>query len=91
VNAAANRFRKSGVPIICGPGLHPPSGSVFLYFLDPDGLTREYSHGMERFEEIAPRAPRMLPPVPESSDVLGNERESRTNAVGEIETLSAGT
>lgn len=91
VNAAVDRFRKSGVPIMCGPGLHPPSGSVFLYFLDPDGLTLEYSHGMERFEEIAPRAPRLLPPVPESRDSLSNARDPRMYAIGEIETLSAGT
>jgi len=91
VNAAAGRFRKSGVPIMCGPGLHPPSGSVFLYFLDPDGLTLEYSHGMERFEEIAPRAPRVLPPVPELRDSLSNARDPRMHAVGEIETFSAGT
>ncbi|HEY6240407.1 MAG TPA: VOC family protein [Burkholderiales bacterium] len=91
MNAAADRFRKSGVPIVCGPGLHPPSGSVFLYFLDPDGLTLEYSQSMERFEEVAPRAPRVLPPVPESSDALGNERDPRMGAIGEIETLSAGT
>ena len=91
VNAAADRFRKSGVPIMCGPGRHPPSGSVFLYFLDPDGLTLEYSHGMERFEEIAPRAPRVLPPVPESSDSLSNARDPRMYAVGEIETLSRST
>ncbi len=34
-----------------GPGRHPPSESVFLYFLDPDGLTLEYSFGMEEFPE----------------------------------------
>ena len=91
VNAAADRLRKSGVPIMCGPGHHPPSGSAFLYFLDPDGLTLEFSHGMERFEESAPRAPRVLPPVAKSSDSLSNARDPRMYAVGEIETLSAGT
>jgi 2,3-dihydroxy-p-cumate/2,3-dihydroxybenzoate 3,4-dioxygenase len=89
LSAAADRFKKNGVPIMCGPGLHPPSGSAFLYFLDPDGLTLEYSHGMERFEEIAPRAPRVLPPVSESLDVLGNDRDPRMYAVGEIETTPA--
>lgn len=89
VSAAADRFRKYGVPIMSGPGLHPPSGSRFLYFLDPDGLTLEYSHGMERFEELAPRVPRVLPPLANSLDAMGNDRDPRMYAVGEIENLSA--
>ena len=46
-----DRLRKAEVPIVYGPGRHPPSGSFFLYFLDPDGMTLEYSHGMEEFPE----------------------------------------
>ena len=87
VHAAAKRFRERGVPIMCGPGRHPPSGSAFIYFLDPDGLTLEYSHGMEHIAEIAPRQPRVLPPVPESLDFDANPRDPRIYTVGEIETL----
>ena len=42
VHAAEKRFREGGVPIMCGPGRHPPSGSAFIYFLDPDGLTLDH-------------------------------------------------
>jgi 2,3-dihydroxy-p-cumate/2,3-dihydroxybenzoate 3,4-dioxygenase len=86
VHAAEERFREGGVPIMCGPGRHPPSGSAFIYFLDPDGLTLEYSHGMEHIAEIAPRRPRVLPPVPESLDFDANPRDPRIYTVGEIET-----
>ena len=48
----------AGVPVVYGPGRHPQSGSVFFYFLDPDGLTIEYSQGMEEFPEDNPREPR---------------------------------
>jgi 2,3-dihydroxy-p-cumate/2,3-dihydroxybenzoate 3,4-dioxygenase len=90
IDAAAGRLRLSGVPIVRGPGHHPPSGSTFLYFLDPDGLTLEYSHGMERFPEVAPRAPRVLPPLQASPDLDAGPRDPRMYAVGEIETEPAG-
>jgi 2,3-dihydroxy-p-cumate/2,3-dihydroxybenzoate 3,4-dioxygenase len=82
----AIRLRRHGVPVMCGPGRHAPSGSEFLYFLDPDGLTIECSHGMERFSETEPRMARVLPPVIESFDLHANRRDPRMNAVGEIET-----
>jgi 2,3-dihydroxy-p-cumate/2,3-dihydroxybenzoate 3,4-dioxygenase len=62
---------KAGVKIAFGIGRHPPSGSVFLYFFDPDGMTVEYSFGMEEFPELGAREPRMLEPVPESLDTWG--------------------
>jgi 2,3-dihydroxy-p-cumate/2,3-dihydroxybenzoate 3,4-dioxygenase len=34
---------------------------MFLGYLDPDGLTIEYTFGMEEFPEVEPRAPRLLP------------------------------
>lgn len=63
VGSGNNRMKKAGVPITFGPGKHPPSESVFLYFLDPDGLTVEYSYGMEEFPEEMPREAREMPPV----------------------------
>lgn len=83
--AMAIHLRKHGVPVMCGPGRHAPSGSDFLYFLDPDGLTLECSHGMERFSEAGARTPRVLPPVIESFDLQANPRDPRMHAIGEIE------
>jgi len=71
VGRAWHRLNKAGVKIAFGIGRHPPSGSVFLYFYDPDGMTVEYSFGMEEFPEVGAREPRMLEPVPESLDTWG--------------------
>lgn len=71
VGRAMNRLRKAGVEIVFGPGRHFASGSIFLYFLDPDGLTLEYSFEMEEFPEDATREPRMLERTPETSDMWG--------------------
>jgi hypothetical protein len=40
---------------------------------------------MEEFPEIDARAPRCLPPVPESIDSWGAPRDPRMSAIGEIE------
>ena len=82
------RFQKNEVPVVRGPGRHPPSGSVFLYVLDPDGLTVEYSFGMEEFPELGARKPRLLAPVPESLDYWGCPRDPRQGAIGEVEELA---
>ncbi|SAL68667.1 glyoxalase/bleomycin resistance protein/dioxygenase [Caballeronia udeis] len=80
------RFTKESIPIVHGPGRHPPSGSVFLYFLDPDGMTVEYSYGMEEFPPgMDARKPRMLAPVPESIDYWGSMLDKRKGIAGEIE------
>jgi 2,3-dihydroxy-p-cumate/2,3-dihydroxybenzoate 3,4-dioxygenase len=79
------RLKKGGVPIVDGPGRHLPSGSMFLYYLDPDGLTVEYSFGMETFDEKEARDPRTLPPVRESFDLWLGTPDPRKSAVGDIE------
>jgi len=89
IGRALTRFRRNGVPVVYGPGRHPPSHSVFLYFLDPDGLTLEYSFGMEEFAATGAREPRVLPPVPASYDFWGNERDPRMSAVGAIASSDA--
>jgi len=68
IGKALSRFRLCGVPVVFGPGRHVASGSVFLYFLDPDGLTLEYSFGMEEFEEAFPREARALKSEPKTID-----------------------
>lgn len=84
VGRAMNRCHANQVPIVYGPGRHPASGSVFLYFLDPDQMTLEYSFGMEEFAEIGAREARVLPPAPESIDSWGAKRDPRMGASGEM-------
>lgn len=76
------RLKKARIPIVYGPGRHPISTSIFLYFLDPDGMTLEYSFGMETFPEEEPREPRLLPRRPEWSDSWGSVPEPRFGKVG---------
>lgn len=78
------RFKAKQVPVVFGPGRHPASTSVFLYFLDPDGMTLEYSFGMEQFPEHDPRPARRLDPAPLNIDSWGSHRDPRMSAVGEI-------
>ena len=86
VGRAWHRMVKAGVKIAFGIGRHPPSGSVFLYFFDPDGMTVEYSFGMEEFPEAGAREPRMLEPVPESLDTWGAVPDPMFGKRGLIET-----
>jgi len=78
------RMRAKEVPVVYGPGRHPASTSVFLYFLDPDGMTLEYSFGMEEFPEVGARAPRRLEPTPLNFDSWGSYRDPRMSTKGEI-------
>ncbi len=54
-------LRDHGVPIRFGPGRHPTSGAVFLYFEGPDGMTFEYSTGVRLIEDDAKHKPRQFP------------------------------
>jgi 2,3-dihydroxy-p-cumate/2,3-dihydroxybenzoate 3,4-dioxygenase len=85
VGRAWHRMTQAGVKIAFGIGRHPPSGSVFLYFYDPDGMTVEYSFGMEEFPETGARQPRMLEPVPASLDTWGAVPDVMFGKVGAIE------
>jgi 2,3-dihydroxy-p-cumate/2,3-dihydroxybenzoate 3,4-dioxygenase len=51
-----------GVGIEMGPGRHPQSTAVFLYFLGPEGFTYEYSFGVRRIEDDAAWTPRTFDP-----------------------------
>ena len=51
-----------GVTIEMGPGRHPQSTAVFLYFLGPEGFTYEYSFGVRRIEDDAAWTPRYFDP-----------------------------
>lgn len=85
IGSAIHRFNEAGVPIVHGPGRHPASGSVFLYFLDPDGMTCEYSFGMEQFPEGFERPPRTIPLTKTAGDTWGAPRDPRMGSTGAIE------
>jgi len=85
IGRAMHRFNRAGVPIVYGPGRHLASGSAFLYFLDPDGLTCEYSFGMEQFPEDGAREPRLLVPKPETADMWLSPLDPRMGKTGAIE------
>lgn len=63
VMRAYYRFREQGVRIVFGPGRHPTSGAVFLYFEGPDGMVFEYSTGVRLIppEQEATYRPRQFP------------------------------
>jgi 2,3-dihydroxy-p-cumate/2,3-dihydroxybenzoate 3,4-dioxygenase len=84
VGRALNRLRKAGVEVVFGPGRHLPSTSIFLYFLDPDGLTMEFSFGMEEIHEDDARQPRMLEMHPNTMDIWGSTPSERFGKTGEI-------
>ncbi|MES2681976.1 MAG: VOC family protein [Pseudomonadota bacterium] len=85
VGAGMNRMKKNNVEIVFGPGRHQPSESIFLYFLDPDRMTVEYSFGMETFAEAGAREARLLEPVPGTLDTWGSVPTPAFGKVGVIE------
>jgi 2,3-dihydroxy-p-cumate/2,3-dihydroxybenzoate 3,4-dioxygenase len=67
-------LRERGVKIVFGPGRHPTSTAVFLYFEGPDGMVFEYSVGVKliRPEDEAMYRPRQFPWAPESLCMWGS-------------------
>lgn len=91
IGRGMNRMKKGEVEIVFGPGRHQPSESIFLYWLDPDRLTVEYSFGMERFPESGAREARLLEPVPATLDTWGSLPAPAFGKAGAIEQAAAGT
>ena len=85
IGIARNRILNGDVPIAFGPGRHEPSESIFFYFLDPDGMTLEYSFGMEEFPEEAARDARLLEPSPWTLDRWGGKPSPEFASKGKIE------
>jgi len=85
IGRAWRRLERAQVEVVFGPGRHQPSESIFLYFLDPDRMTVEFSFGMEEFPEIGAREPRMLEPRPEALDTWGSLPAPAFAKVGDIE------
>jgi 2,3-dihydroxy-p-cumate/2,3-dihydroxybenzoate 3,4-dioxygenase len=67
------RLQREGLRIVFGPGRHPSSGAIFLYFEGPDGMVYEYSTGVRhiRPEEEAQYHPRQFPMASESFCMWG--------------------
>ena len=68
-------LQKRGVRIVFGPGRHPTSGAMFLYFEGPDGMIYEYSTGVRHItkEEEAGYQPRQFPAINTSFCAWGSE------------------
>ncbi|MEH7130989.1 VOC family protein [Neobacillus drentensis] len=90
IGIARNRILNGDVPIAFGPGRHEPSESIFFYFLDPDGMTLEYSFGMEEFPEEAARDARILEPGPWTLDRWGGKPSPQFASKGKIESKKIG-
>lgn len=68
-------LKERGVNIVFGPGRHPTSGAMFLYFEGPDGMVYEYSTGVKVFTEEEERMhqPRQFPFTPSSFCMWGSK------------------
>ena len=66
-------LQKLNVPIAFGPGRHPTSGAMFLYFRGPDNMIFEYSSGVRLItaEQEASHVPRQFPRSNESFCMWG--------------------
>ncbi|SFP57721.1 VOC family protein [Actinomadura madurae] len=82
---------ENDVRIEMGPGRHPQSTAVFLYFLGPEGFTYEYSYGVRRIEDEAAWRPRTFDPAePGSIDMwlgpvqrVSSQRQVRRERTGD--------
>ena len=68
-------LQKLGVRIVFGPGRHPTSGAMFLYFEGPDGMIYEYSTGVRHItkEQEVGYQPRQFPAINTSFCAWGAE------------------
>ena len=66
-----HRVVRNGDKVAFGIGRHPTSGSAHTYVFDPDGMSWEYSHGMEQFPEQDYRRARYMSTAPEDFDLWG--------------------
>jgi len=64
---------EKGIPIRFGPGRHPTSGAMFLYFAGPDDMIYEYSTGVRLItqEDEKTYHPRNFPAIPSSFCMWG--------------------
>jgi 2,3-dihydroxy-p-cumate/2,3-dihydroxybenzoate 3,4-dioxygenase len=69
------QLQRMGVRTVFGPGRHPTSGAVFLYFEGPDGMVYESSTGVRTLapEQEATYQPRQVPACPGSFCMWGSK------------------
>ena len=79
-----------GVEIEMGPGRHPQSTAIFLYFLGPEGFTYEYSFGVRRIEDDAAWVPRTFDPEEPGSIDMWLGPISRVSSQAQLEPQRAG-
>jgi len=65
-------LREKNVRIVFGPGRHPTSSAIFLYFEGPDGMVYEYSTGVRTIDDEATYQPRQFPFAPASFCMWGS-------------------
>jgi 2,3-dihydroxy-p-cumate/2,3-dihydroxybenzoate 3,4-dioxygenase len=70
-------LKEKGVKIVYGPGRHPISTAIMVYFAGPDGLTYEYSVGVKHIqpEEEATYRPRQFSMDRFNGDMWGSRGE----------------
>jgi 2,3-dihydroxy-p-cumate/2,3-dihydroxybenzoate 3,4-dioxygenase len=66
-------LREQNVKIRFGPGRHPTSGAMFLYFDGPDGMIYEYSSGVTHITDEAAHRPRQFPAAHSSFCAWGSK------------------
>jgi 2,3-dihydroxy-p-cumate/2,3-dihydroxybenzoate 3,4-dioxygenase len=64
-------LQKHNIKVVFGPGRHPTSGAMFLYFEGPDGMVYEYSCGVRNITEDN-YLPRQFPFEPNSFCMWGS-------------------
>jgi len=65
-------LRENNVRIVFGPGRHPTSSAVFLYYEGPDGMVYEFSTGVRSIEDESTYQPRQFPFAPSSFCMWGS-------------------
>jgi len=65
-------LRENDVRIVFGPGRHPTSSAVFLYYEGPDGMVYEFSTGVRSIEDESTYQPRQFPFAPSSFCMWGS-------------------
>jgi 2,3-dihydroxy-p-cumate/2,3-dihydroxybenzoate 3,4-dioxygenase len=64
-------LQERGVPIVFGPGRHPTSTAMFIYFMGPDRRVYEYSSGVKLITDEANYTPRQFEMKPSSFCMWG--------------------
>lgn len=64
-------LQEQGVPIVFGPGRHPTSTAMFIYFMGPDKRVYEYSSGVKLITDESSYVPRHFEMKPSSFCMWG--------------------